>query len=303
MAQNYFGFKKPANKIVIAATDSCFYSEYKLESATNAYAGRAAMRGTNDDDVVVADGVTYMAHGFIGYEQSFLGSSSMTSNRPATVDTIWAASARVPVLKGGGFWVVAALAAGVVVYKGDLLAPTTGGVLMPVVPMGGGYAMRIPFTKKTSEYDTGIDLPAGAIVRDAIIYVGTNVAGSTIDVGMLSSESGGDADGFVDGESCANKGFVAHVNGDATEANNTRGDLIALELKSNDTTPLFFDVPKPYICDGTPSSISYTTSDHAIAGYIYLVVDGAGMAPIAIAEESVITTTTAVTDLMVRSLI
>ena len=38
MAQNYFGFKKPANKIVIAATDSCFYSEYKLESATNAYA-------------------------------------------------------------------------------------------------------------------------------------------------------------------------------------------------------------------------------------------------------------------------
>lgn len=302
MAQNYFGFRKPANKIVVAATDSTFYTEYKLESATNAYAGRLMMMGTNEDDVVVADGVSYMPQGFLGYEQSFMGSTSMTSNRPATVDTIYGASARVPVLFGGGFWVVAAVPIGVDVKKGDLLAPWTGGLLVPVVPMLGGYALRVPFTKYTAEHDTGIDLPAGMIVTDVIVKVVTNEASGTIDIGLLSSESGGDADGFVDGESCAVVGTIPHVNGNATEANCTRGDLIATELKSNDTTPLFFDVPKPHVCDGTAKSITYTTSNHTVAGYFFVVLASPGFAPVAIAEQN-IATTAAVTDVMVRSLI
>jgi len=303
MAQNYFGFKKPDNKIVVAATDSCFFTEYKLETATNAYAGRLAMMGTNEDDIIVADGVTYMPHGFIGYEQSFLGNTSMTSNRPATVDTIWTISAKVPVLKGGGFWVVSAVPIGVAIKKGDLLAPWTGGLLVPVAPIGGGYGIRVPFAKSTAEKDTGIDLPAGMVVRDVIVKVGTAVASGTIDVGIgMGTETGYDADGFLDGESCAATGMVVHVNGNTTEANNTLGALIAVGLKTNDGTPAYVDVPKAYVGDGTCESLCYTTSDHAIAGDIFFVVEGAGFAPVAIAEQN-IATTAAVTDVMVRSLI
>lgn len=303
MTQNYFGFKKPSNKIVVAATDSCFFSEYKLESATNAYAGRLAMMGTNEDDIVVADGVTYMPHGFIGYEQSFLGSTSVTSNRPSTVDTIWTVSMRVPVLKGGGFWIVGAVPIGVDIKKGDLLAPWTGGTLVPVAPMNGGYAIRVPFSKNATEKDTGLDLPAGMTVRDVIAKVVTAASGASIDVGIgIGTESGFDTDGFLDGESCATAGFVVHVNGNTTEANNTLGALIATGIKSGDSTPLYLDVPKAYVGNGTCKSLCYTTSDHTVAGYLYFVVEGAGFAPVAVAEQN-LAATTAVTDLMVKSLI
>jgi hypothetical protein len=192
---------------------------------------------------------------------------------------------------------------GVQIKKGDLLAPFTGGLLVPVVPMGGGYALRVPFSKNTVEADTGIDLPAGMLVRDVMVKVTTAAASSTIDIGIgIGTETGFDADGFVDGESCATAGFVAHVNGDTTEANNTLGALLATGLKSGDTTPKYVDVPKPHVCDGTATSLCYTTSDHTIAGNMYVVLEGAGFAPVAIAEQN-LATTAAVTDLMVRSLI
>lgn len=303
MAQAYFGFKKPANKIVVAATDSTFYSEYKLETATNAYAGRLAMMGTNEDDIVVADGVTYMPHGFIGYEQSFLGSTSYTSNRPATVDTIYAASARVPVLEGSGFWIVAAIATGVKIKKGDLLAPWTGGVLVPVVPLKGGYGLRVPFTKKTAEEDTGLDLPTNMIVSDVLIDCTTADASGTIDVGIgIGTESGYDADGFLDGESLAATGFRVHTNYNSTDSSNTIGVLISTTFKSADSTALYARLPDIYRGDGTCKSLCYTTSNHTVAGDMYFVLHGKGFAPVAIAEQN-LDTTTAVTDCMVRSLI
>lgn len=301
MAQDYFGFRKPANKIVVAATDSCFFSEYKLETATNAYAGRLAMMGTNEDDIKVADAATYMPHGFIGYEQSFLGSTSMTSNRPATVDTIYAASARVPVLKGGGFWIVGAVPAGFAVKKGDMLAPWTGGLLVPVVPMMGGYAIRVPFVKKTAEYDTGIDLPVGTIVSMALARVVTNEASGTLDVGILSTESG-DADGFIDGLSCATAGVIAPIMSDASaDADNTLGELISNKV-TGDVASAYLRVPKPHVIETGKTSLTYTTSNHTVAGDFFVVMNGFGFAPVAIAEQN-IATTTAVTDVMVRSLI
>jgi hypothetical protein len=302
MAQNYFGFVKPANKIVVAATDSTFYTEYKLEAATNAYAGRLMMQGTNADDVVVADGVTYMPLGFLGYEQSFMGSTSMVSNRPATVDTIYLINAKVPVLMGGGFWVVAAVPAGVEVRKGDMLAPWGGGLLVPVVPMMGGYALRVAFTKKTAEFDTGLDIPAGMLVRDVIVKPSTVDASGTIDIGLLSTESGGAADGFVDTESLATAGFVNHINGNSTAANNTLGSLLTMAtVKSADGTALYADLPKFHKV-ATAVSISYTTSNHTVAGHFYIVMNGEGFQPVAVAEET-LSATAAVTDLMVRSLI
>jgi hypothetical protein len=304
MAQDYFGFKKPSNKIIVAAIGNIFYSEYYLESATNAYAGRVAMSGTNADDVVVADGATAMPIGFIGFEQSFLGSTSYTANRPATVDTIWAVNAKVPVIMGGGFWIVGAVAIGVKIAKGDLLAPWNGGTLVPVVPLMGGFGVRIPFTKNTSEADTGVDLPTGIMVTDVLTKVTTAAGSSTIDVGILSTESGGDADGFVDGAACTPAGWVQHINGDTTEANNTLGVLLVnASVKSADTSAKYFDLKKFHVSDGTAISISYTTSDHTVAGDIYVICNGLGFYPVAIAEEDITTATSAVTDCMVRSLI
>lgn len=57
-------------------------------------------------------------------------------------------------------------------------------------------------TKDGNEIDTGWDLPAKSIVYDVYVDVTTAEATGTtktIDVGLLSSESGGDADGFLDG--------------------------------------------------------------------------------------------------------
>lgn len=60
----------------------------------------------------------------------------------------------------------------------------------------------IPFSIADSvaatEKDTGFDLPVGAMVLpDAGVFVQTLEAAKTIDIGLLSSESGGDADGFM----------------------------------------------------------------------------------------------------------
>jgi hypothetical protein len=56
------------------------------------------------------------------------------------------------------------------------------------------------------EKDTGLDFVAGDIIESVWINVRTleaTAATKTIDVGLLSSESGGDADGFLDGVSTA----------------------------------------------------------------------------------------------------
>lgn len=62
-------------------------------------------------------------------------------------------------------------------------------------------AKRIPITTKTAaEIDTGWDLPAKAVVLDIVLDVKTAEATAStkaLDVGLLSSETGGDADGFL----------------------------------------------------------------------------------------------------------
>lgn len=61
-----------------------------------------------------------------------------------------------------------------------------------------------------AEVDSGWDLPSGSIVLDVWVNVITaEVTGTTktLDVGLLSSESGGDADAFIDGISVASTGI------------------------------------------------------------------------------------------------
>jgi len=68
--------------------------------------------------------------------------------------------------------------------------------------------LMIPFGPNTSETDTGVDLPSNAVVLDVFVLVTQADAGITLDVGLLSTETGGDADGFLSGVSLANTGLV-----------------------------------------------------------------------------------------------
>ena len=139
--------------------------------------------------------------------------------------------------------------------------------------MTAGLLQRkiLPFTNSAAaEVDTGWDLPAKAIVLDVIVDLTTNVAGATIDVGTLSTEGGGDAAGFIDGDDCATAtGLVEHNIVDAVSADITLGVLL-YEAKLTDAgAPLYHVYPTFYPTDAnTAKSVSYTTSNHAVVGNI-----------------------------------
>ena len=116
---------KPVNKIVLDS-QNLHIQTMKVENATNMYAGRLVMKGTNDDDMVVNTGAT--AIGWLGYEQT------TKKHRPATVDTIYLVNAQAAMISGPGIVLVASLAGGVTAVKGTPLtyAPSgelTGGVV------------------------------------------------------------------------------------------------------------------------------------------------------------------------------
>ena len=286
----YYGFVEPDNKVIAYAPNTILIQEEKAEAAT-IKPGMVVMKGTNDDDVVACDGVTKAPFGIAGYEQSFLGAASSTSNRPANVDTAYAKDARVPVLGGGGFVAMMHLAPGVGTVKGDLLASWGGGTVVPVVPMPGGYGVRIPFVKKTTEFDTGVDLPEGMIISDVIVEVTKEVADATIDVGLL----GGDADGFLDGESCATKGFVKHNTVASDDTTLTLGAYLTEADIADDTQTC--RVPNYHVVGDGQVSVSYTTSDSDnLAGNIYMVCAAPGFQIVGRAEETLAPVTATVND-------
>ncbi len=282
----YYGFVKPDNKVIAYAPNTILIQEEKAEAAT-IKPGMVVMKGTNDDDVVACDGVTKAPFGIAGYEQSFLGAASTTSNRPANVDTAYAKDARVPVLGGGGFVAMLHLAPGVGTVKGDLLASWGGGTVVPVVPMPGGYGVRIPFTKNASETDTGVDLPEGMIVSDVIVEVTNEVDNATINVGILSTEDSASpgADGFLVRESCTAKGFVKHN----TVATDVTSLTLGAYFKEADIVggAQTYRVPNYHVVGDGKVSVSYTTSDSAnLAGNFYMVCAAPGFQIVGRAEET-----------------
>lgn len=124
----------------------------------------------------------------------------------------------------------------------------------------------IPFsiadTTAATETDTGFNLPTGVQVRPfPSIYVVDIDATETIDVGLLSSESGGDADGFMVGLSVGTAGAV-----DPTFATTvTQGAL----LKATATGAAAI-IPESYIVGATAVSVSYTltTGSDTATGFI-----------------------------------
>lgn len=262
----YSGVNPPNNLIAFGGAPSI--QELKIETATNMYPGRFVIKGTNDDDIKVADGITQPI-GVLGYEQC------NPVFKPDSITGIYTVNYMAPVLKGQTYIKSpSGLALGGSATKGDFLISWSDGKVLPAIEVGGRLALKIPFSKNTSEKDTKVKIPAGALVEDVGLLVTTAVASGTVDVGTLSTDSG-DADGFLDGESAAAAGYVIHNNVDATAANNTVGALLVeADIKSADTTALYLSVPNGYLVPAGGKTISYTTSDHDIAGFILVFLRG-----------------------------
>lgn len=158
------------------------------------------------------------------------------------------------------------------------------------IAIDGGAAdqvLVIPFdiadtgTVMNSETDTGFDLPANVAVAPlgAAVQVETADSGETIDVGLLSSEASGDADGFlaslaldatglVPGAATVTDGASTHYHADTT-----LGALLAdFEAGTDADTDEGVHAPKLHVGDGTTQSISFTLSDGSdtAAGFIRL---------------------------------
>lgn len=265
------GWRTPTNKIVFGGTP--LVQELKIETATNCYPGRLVCKGTNDDDVVVADGLKPVC-GILGYEQA------NPAFMPTNMTTLYTANDQAPVLSGSGFLakLPGGLLAGTVAAKNDPILSWANGQVVPAGEFGGKYALKIPFTQSSdAALDTGIELPAGVLVTGALIQVTTAVNGGTIDVGIDASESGGDADGFLDGVSCAATGLVWPVVANTTDGSNTLGALISDTITSADNSAVSYRAPVALKCDGTAKTITYQTSEHAVAGNIFLFVESPGV--------------------------
>ena len=244
-----------------------------LGTVTNGYPGRLAVRETTDYDVKVSDGVLPPL-GWIGYEQQ------ATQYQVADITTINVVDTEVPIISGGGFtiYMPSGLAAKTVATQGDVLLSWADGQVVPGVILGGRTAVKVPFSKSTTEVST-ITLPAGVTIRDVLVDVVTNEENGTIDVGTLSTATG-DADGFLDGESLTTAGRVEHNNADGTASNNTLGAyLVEADIKSADGTAVYASLGTGYLVPTGGKVLTYTTSNTTatVAGYIYVVVESPGV--------------------------
>lgn len=286
------GYQTPNFKIVMGGQP--LVQRLEVENATNMYPGRLVIKGTNDSDIIVADGVGSPL-GWLGYEQP-------GDNPPDNITSLYSVGAEAPVLSGAGglLQMPLGLAAKTTAVKSDVLLSWGDGQVVPGAWLGGRLGVRIPFSKSTTEVST-VTLPAGAVIRDVIIKAVTVASGATIDVGTLSSASG-DADGFLDGESLVTAGFVPHNNYDAVAANNTPGALLVESDITGDVAAGYYSIPTGYLVPAGGKILTYTTSDHTVAGYIFVVIESPGIAPVGICEKSVSAASTSA-DVQVRTLI
>ncbi len=274
------GYVTPLNKISMGGEP--LVQRLVVETATNMYPGRLVIKGTDDSDIKVADGVS-APEGWLGYEQP-------GCEPPDDITSLYSQGAEAPVLSGAGklLYMPAGLAAKTVATKGDILLSWGAGQVVPGAWLGGRLGAKIPFSKSTSEVST-VTIPSGVVVRDTIVQAVTNEASGTIDVGTLSTASG-DADGFLDGESLTDAGFVQHNTVDATAANITVGELLEeVEIKDATATPVYVAAGTGYLVPAGGKVVTYTTSNTTatVTGYIYLILESPGIVPVGICEKSV----------------
>lgn len=138
----------------------------------------------------------------------------------------------------------------------------------------------IPFSASNNvETDTGIVLPQDALVLPPSIEVVTTEASKTINVGLLSSQSGGNASGFIAAAPVNTAGFVMPW---TTAAGNTLsayvassylGSLIGIGHAGADSANAWGVAGGAgYVVGSTAVNVSYTTSANSAnaAGYIHL---------------------------------
>lgn len=142
------------------------------------------------------------------------------------------------------------------------------------------YRLVAPFgASDNTEIDTGLDLGANCLIHDACIRVTTVDATETLDVGLLSSETGGDADGFLTVIPVDTLGYVEPAptanngaNVDFLNSNNY-GVLLASSITGSDAVATNGAYARlRFNTDGEPESLSYTGSagSDTAAGYIQL---------------------------------
>ena len=152
---------------------------------------------------------------------------------------------------------------------------------LEINPVQLDYTLVVPFgASDNTEVDTGFDLPSGLLVKDAYIKVTTTDSGETLDAGLLSSESGGDADGFVLLTSVATSGYVnpwpvvtGGTNIDYLVHTAGYGALLKQGIAGADAVATVGGFARRYhATDGVAESITYTGSSGSdtAAGYICL---------------------------------
>ncbi|MRR49368.1 MAG: hypothetical protein EG825_00395 [Rhodocyclaceae bacterium] len=130
---------------------------------------------------------------------------------------------------------------------------------------------KIPFSATDStaatEKDTGYDLPLYSMVLPTpAILVTTIDATETINIGLLSSETAGDADGFI---AAASVGTAGLVNGTLANGANTMGALFEVQDSANAGDL----APSAHVVTGSnATSITYTltTGSDTAEGFIIL---------------------------------
>jgi len=115
-----------------------------------------------------------------------------------------------------------------------------------------------------TEFNTGFVLPTDCLVQpDGLgFYVTVLEASRTIDWGLLSTESGGDADGFADGLTTA---AAAMVKPTLVSTGQTLGVLLRVDESGAGVL-----VPEQHRLDGTAKTLSYTfnASSSVVRGII-----------------------------------
>jgi hypothetical protein len=126
----------------------------------------------------------------------------------------------------------------------------------------------IPFSHAdstaTTEQDTGVDLPTGALVTGAAIQVVDIDATETLDVGTATAESG-DPNGFLAAVSVAS---AVMVKGTLANGATTLGALLFVQDSANAGD----EAPEPHVVVSTARSVTYTTSagSDTCSGFILL---------------------------------
>jgi len=300
------GYRVQVGKIVVTG-DPLVKQLKNVETVTNVYPGRLVAKGTTDFDIKVADGVHAVPEGWAGYEDC------APEFKPATIDTIFVASDKIRVLRGGNFVIRATMPRYFYCTQGDPMVSWQAGQVVPAVLFNGQPFVKIPFTKANGNTDTNIDLAQYQCVSDVRIMVTTGIASGYVDFGIgIGAEAGFDYDGFADNFAAVTSGTVTFPTVTLTTGTNanylaavtdaTIGALLAqkfvgINVSEHDKG---WVIPRSYSCDGTCKSLCYDTGNYACAGYICMCMENAGVIVVGYAEETVDGAAAAVS-VMVRS--